>query len=119
MTKEIENRLNFGQVTLKYQYESAKERMRVHPVRASESLKIVEDFPHFESLEEALDFAQLKEKEKPFAGGKIMATIHKDEEFYYIGAPWLVASRKQIEAAEFVGLCFIADAHEVDDLRLR
>ena len=72
----------------------------------------------FESFEEALNFAQLKEKENPYGGVKIFSTIHKDEEFYYIDAPWLVVvSVKQINAAEYVGLCFIADADEVNCLR--
>ena len=50
MTKSLENRLGLGQNTLKYQYESAKERMNFHPNTVSESLKIVEDCTHLRVL---------------------------------------------------------------------
>ena len=61
---KIDERLTkISQSELKYTYESAKSRMKIHPEIAAKSLKIVEDCPHFDNEKEATEFAIRMAKE--------------------------------------------------------
>ncbi|MBO7554062.1 MAG: hypothetical protein J6T82_08540 [Bacteroidaceae bacterium] len=113
MENNKEIRLAFSQQNLGCIYESAKARMKAHPKRAADKLKTVEGCPHFESKKEAEEFAIKMAKEKPYGGIKLWATIKKEEEFYLLGAPWLVSDGNQHMAAEYVGLCFIDNAYNL------
>lgn len=107
------NKGPLSQEILGYTYESAIKRMKAHPEYAEKQKKIAKDCPRFESEDEATAFAIKLEKEKPFGGLKIWATIEKDEEYYRIGAPWFVSNVTQHVAAEYIGLCYLGDANDL------
>lgn len=110
----IDERLTkISQSELKYTYESAKSRMKIHPEIAAKSLKIVEDCPHFDNEKEATEFAIRMAKETHSENYKIWSTIEKDKEFYRLSAPWLVTNGAQTAAAEYIGWCFIDDAYNL------
>ncbi len=111
-TKGVMSELAFSQLNLGHTYESTKARMKAHPERAEKDTEIVKGCPHFKTGKEAVQFASTMSESKSFGLVKVWATIEKDEEFYRIGAPWVVSVGAQHLAAEYIGLYFVCD---VDD----
>lgn len=116
-----------GQETLKYIYESAKERMAAHPERAKQAVSIVEKHPHFKTQKEALEFAVQKMRETD-GWYQVWAKVEKGEDGIYRVQNWWLSTDdiKTIEAAEYIGLAqthdgsmilsIIDDNNPVDDI---
>ena len=95
--------------TLKYTYNSARMRAKVHPDIMEKSIKDAENIPRFNSEKEAMIYARTKLKENIKDDIKLWATVKKDKERYYLSAPWIVTVGAQVTAAEYVGFCYLKD----------
>lgn len=92
----------FDQSELEYVYESAKLRMKYHPDIAEKYSKIVDDFPHFNTIEEAIKSVNDK---KNISSYQVWAKVEKDEEYYYIKDYYIISNDYSIlVAAEYIGM---------------
>lgn len=90
----------FGQDELKYTYESAKARMRVHPYIAKKYNEIINECPHYKTLDDAINSVN-----DEIYMYQIWAKIGKDEEFYYIQDYYIVTDDNRVAtAAEYIGM---------------
>lgn len=95
-------RTEFSQDELGYVYESAKLRMASHPDLAKKYNEVVDNFPHFKTLEETVNSIKLKTNEYSY---QIWAKVGKDEEYYYIEDYYITSNDYTILiAAEYIGM---------------
>lgn len=97
-----------NQVHLQYMYDSAQARMKAHPDIAEKYQKIIQDYPHFDSKEEAREYVA-KNKKGTRSYYWIFAKIGKDEEFYFTQDYFIAVSDIDenvdiIKAAEYLGM---------------
>lgn len=108
----MDKKLIKSQEILRYIYDSAEGRMEFNPDVAEEYRGVVKKCPHFENEKEAFEAASKMKKEKPDGVFMVWATIVKDEEFYRVGAPWIVTKNGgQQKAAEYIGMLSSYDCH--------
>lgn len=103
-TRKIDYRFRFDQDELKYVYESAKSRMEAHPDIAAKYTKIIQEYPFYESEEEALKAASNMMYNAAHSV-QIWAKIERDEEYFFIGNYFIVADDVMIKlSAEYIGM---------------
>lgn len=94
-----------NQETLKFVYESAKERMAAHPERAKQAVSIVEKHHHFNTQKDALEFA-VEQMKMNYARYQVWAKVEKGEDDIYRVQNWWLSTDdiKVLESAEYIGL---------------
>ena len=94
-----------NQETLKYVYESAKERMAAHPDRAKQAVSIVEKHHHFNTQKDALEFA-VEQMKTNTAWYQVWAKVEKGEDDIYRVQNWWLSTddSRVLEAAEYMGM---------------
>ena len=94
-----------GQETLKYIYESAKERIAAHPKRAEQAISIIDKHRHFKTQKEALEFA-IEQMKTNYARYQVWAKVEKGEDDIYRVQNWWLSTddSKVLESAEYIGL---------------
>lgn len=103
----------FQQVNLEHDYEHAKTRMEGHPEYTEECKRIIAKLHPFKSEKEAIEAAVALVKVDRLSSAIVFATIDKDEEFYYVTAPWYVVDGADTMAAEYIGLYPVHDWGEL------
>lgn len=95
-----------NQVHLQYMYDSAQARMKAHPDIAEKYQKIIQDYPHFDSKEEAREYVA-KNKKGTRSYYWIFAKIGKDEEYYFLQNYFIAVPDDDgagTKAAEYLGM---------------
>lgn len=94
----------FGQDELQYVYESAKSRMEAHPDIADKNIKIINEYPYFTTLDDAIKYANAIDDEY-INKCQIWAKVGKDEEYYYIQGYFITTDDVFVsKAAEYIGM---------------
>jgi hypothetical protein len=101
----------YRQENLQYLYESAIKRMEAHPEYAAKRIKIIQDYPYYESEKDALEAAFRLSKDDMHCC-VIWAKIEKDEEYYRINTNYCVVTytSEEIKAAEYIGMAALYNA---------
>lgn len=94
-----------NQETLKYIYESAKERMAAHPERAKQAVSMVEKHHHFNTQKDALEFA-VEQMKTNYARYQVWAKVGKGEDDIYRVQNWWLSTddSRVLESAEYMGM---------------
>lgn len=116
----IDKNTNFryivSQEILRYAYESAKERMEVHPEVADKHKKAIEKIPYFKTEKEAL-LSALGLMDSDCTEYQIWAKVEKDEEFYYAGEQWIVTDDNMVKmSAEYIGYALMYDSSKLSKI---
>lgn len=103
-----------SQEQLKYIYESAKTRMEYNSERALKAVSIVNNYQHFVSEKEALEFAVQKMRKK-LSRYQIWVKVEKGEDGIYSVQNWWLSTDdiRTIEAAEYIGMAQLYDASKI------
>lgn len=105
----MDYRIGMTQDDMKFIYESAKDRMDIHPEHAEKCKKKIQLQRVFTSEKDALKFALKKMKQGNLGPRyQIWAAIEKDEDIYRIQNFWIVTDDNRVKmAAEYIGMALI------------
>ncbi len=108
-------RFGITQDDMKFIYESAKDRMDIHPEHAEKCKKRIQLQRVFTSEKDALKFALKKMKQGDLGPSyQIWAAIEKDADIYRIQNFWIVTDNNRVKmAAEYIGMALIYSAIEL------
>ena len=98
---------NIEQDELEYIFKGAKSRMNAHPERAKRDLETIKRCHHYQTKEDALK-AAVKMRNDGCLWCQIWANVSKDEEYYFVDAPFIVSDDNFINlSAEYIGMAQI------------
>lgn len=104
-------------------YENAKARADYNPDVAEKYRATIEEYKHFDSEKEALEYALKKAKNSEYPYHQIWAKIEKVEDIFRVQNWWIATKNINVKmAADYLGLALMYDdrrmqtivGHEID-----